>query len=236
MGANKQIYRVVERLEECFGHIDNSTRDYIFLFFTKKFLLFERLELSLLELRLSPPLLKYALILAARAEYFVGFERVEVGHLSERELHILHLFEVEGLHVLERLQVVKGDRRVRLYLLHERCDVGLIFKGKLELSCTDHVRVERELKFHILDVILVLIVDHTYVLSIFPVLNNHASAIGSVADTLLFQLPLNFSESLTSSIPGDQHISCLKPDTHETTAHSKVVILKGVPFGWVREF
>jgi hypothetical protein len=138
--------------------------------------------------------------------------------------------------VLERLQIVKGDGRVRLYLLHERCDVGLIFKGKLELSCTDNVSVERELEFHILHVILMLIVDHTYVLCIFPVLNNHASAIGSGADTLLLQLPLNFSESLTSSIPGDQHISCLKPDTHEAAAHSKVVILKGVPFRWVREF
>ena len=48
MGANKQIYRVVKRLEECFGHIDDSARDYIFLFFTKKFLLFECLELRFL--------------------------------------------------------------------------------------------------------------------------------------------------------------------------------------------
>ena len=90
VGANQQVDRVVKWLEEGFGHVDDGTRDYIFLFFTKKFLLFECLELSLFQLRLTSPLLQDALVLAARAEYFVSLERVEVGHLSEGELHILH--------------------------------------------------------------------------------------------------------------------------------------------------
>lgn len=87
--------------------------------------------------------------------------------------------------MLEWLQVVKGDGRVSLYLFHERSDVSLIFKGQLQLSRTDYVGVERELKFHVLHVILVLIVNHSYVLSILPVLNNHASAVSSGTDTFL---------------------------------------------------
>ena len=94
MGTNKQIYRVVKRLEESFGHIDDSPRDYIFLFFTKKFLLFECLELSFLQLRLASPLLQDAFVLAARAEDLIRLEWVKVGHLCEREFHILHLFKV----------------------------------------------------------------------------------------------------------------------------------------------
>ena len=94
MGANKQIYRVVKRREECFGHIDDSPRDYIFLFFTKKFVLFECLELSFLQFGLASPLLQDAFVLAARAEDLIRLERVKVGHLCKREFHILHLFKV----------------------------------------------------------------------------------------------------------------------------------------------
>lgn len=44
--------------------------------------------------------------------------------------------------MLEWLQVVKGDGRVSLNLFHERSDVSLIFKGKLQLSRADDVGVE----------------------------------------------------------------------------------------------
>ncbi len=203
MGANKQINRVVKRLEECFGHIDDSARDYIFLFFTKKFLLFECLELRFLQLRLTPPLLEDALVLAAGAEDLVPLEWVEVGHLSEREFYILHLFKVEGLHMLKGLQVVKRNWGVRLHFFHERSDVSLVFKGELKLGRTDNVGVERKLEFHVLDVIFMLVVNHSNVLSVFPVFNNKASAVSSSADTLLLQLPLDFGKSLASSVPGD---------------------------------
>jgi hypothetical protein len=236
VGTNKQVYRVVKRLEERFGHIDDSPRDYIFLFFTKKFLLFERLKLRLLELGLSPPLLQDALVLAARPEDLVCLEGVEVGHLREGEFHILHLLKVKGLHMLEGLQIVKGYRRVRLHFLHEGGDVSLVFKGELQLGGADNVGIERELEFHVLHVIFMLVVYHSNVLSVLPVLNYHASAVSSGADTFLLQLPLDFGKSLTSSVPGNQHICGLKPDANQATAHSKVIILKGVPFRWVGKF
>ena len=137
--------------------------------------------------------------------------------------------------MLERLQVVEGDGRVGLDLLHEGSDVGLIFKGELQLCRTDDVGVERELELNVLHVVFVLIVHHSNVLRILPVLDDHASAVGSSANTLLLQLPLDLSEPLSSSIPGDQHVGRLEPDADQATTHSEVVVLKGVPLWWIGE-
>lgn len=106
--------------------------------------------------------------------------------------------------MIERLQVIKRDWRVRLYFLHKGGYVGLVFERQLELSGPDDVGVESKLEFDILHVILVFIVDHTNVLSVLPVLNDHASAVGTGANPLLFQLPLDFSEAFARAIARDQ--------------------------------
>ena len=87
--------------------------------------------------------------------------------------------------MVERLQVIKRNWRVRLNFLHKGCYVGLVFEGQLELSGPDDVGVESKLEFYILHVVLVFIVDHTNVLRILPVLNDHASAVSTGANALL---------------------------------------------------
>lgn len=102
--------------------------------------------------------------------------------------------------MVERLQVIKRDGRVRLYFLHKGGYVGLVFERQLELSSPDDVGVESKLEFDILHVVLVFIVDHTNVLSVLPVLNDHASAVSTGANALLLQLPLYFSETFARTI------------------------------------
>ena len=87
--------------------------------------------------------------------------------------------------MIERLQVIKRDWRVRLNFLHKGCYVGLIFERQLELSGSDDIGIESKLEFDVLHVVFVFVVDHANVLSVLPVLNDHASAVSTGANPLL---------------------------------------------------
>ena len=110
------------------------------------------------------------------------------------------------------LQVIKRYGRISLDLFHKRGDISLILKGQFQLCSAYHISIEIELEPEIVDVILLLIIDHANVLRIFPVLNDHAPAVSTRADILLLELPLDLGESLTRPIAGDQGVSRFKPD------------------------
>ncbi len=106
--------------------------------------------------------------------------------------------------MVERLQVIKRDGRVCLYFLHKGGYVGLVFERKLELRGPDNVGVESKLEFDVLHVVFVFVVDHANVLSVLPVLNDHASAVSTGANPLLLQLPLDFSKAFARAIARNQ--------------------------------
>jgi len=95
MCSHKQIDRVVKWLEEGLRHVDDCTRDYIFLILAEEFLLLIGLELGLLQVRLSTSQLESAFVLTPWAEHFLTLSWVEVAHCgNHRKLLVLLHFEI----------------------------------------------------------------------------------------------------------------------------------------------
>lgn len=116
--------------------------------------------------------------------------------------------------MLKGEEIVKRDGRVGLHLLHERSDIGLILKGQLHLGCCYGGEVKGELEFKLLYIVLSFVLNDLGVLRTFPVIYDHFASICAILDTLLFELELQFLKALACTVPGNQEVGGLEPDTY----------------------
>lgn len=111
-------------------------------------------------------------------------------------------------------KVVERDGRVGLHFFHEGGYIGLILKGQLHLGCCYSGEVKGELEFKLLYIVLSFVLNDLGVLRTFPVINDHFASICAILDTLLLELELQFLKALACTVPGNQEVGGLEPDTY----------------------